>query len=111
MPKNKKLLEEIKLALSTMPEDFQDEDVEEHNEEIQELQPDGATEETQPVVDTVKKPRVGIYCHGKECKKSTPDVDLIVVECKGKVADKTRKQVKAKCQICGKNKSGFKPKD
>lgn len=104
MPKNKKLLEEIKLALSTMPEDFQD-------EEIQERQPDGAAEETQPVVDTVKEPRVGIYCHGKECKKSTPDVDLIVVECKGKVADKTRKQVKAKCQICGKNKSGFKPKD
>ena len=104
MPKNKKLLEEIKLALSTMPEDFQD-------EEIQELQPDGATEETQPVVNLVKEPRVGIYCHGKECKKSTPDVDLIVVECKGKVADKTRKQVKAKCQICGKNKSGFKPKD
>ena len=106
MPKNKKLLEEIKLALSTMPEDFQDEDVEEHphehNEEIQEIQ---------PVVNTVKEPRVGIYCHGKECKKSTPDVDLIVVECKGKVADKTRKQVKAKCQICGKNKSGFKPKD
>ena len=106
MPKNKKLLEEIKLALSTMPEDFQDEDVEEqpneHNEEIQ---------ETQPVVNTVKEPRVGIYCHGKECKKSTPDVDLIVVECKGKVADKTRKQIKAKCQICGKNKSGFKPKD
>ena len=106
MPKNKKLLEEIKLALSTMPEDFQDEDVEEqpheHNEEIQ---------ETQPVVNLVKEPRVGIYCHGKECKKSTPDVDLIVVECKGKVADKTRKQVKAKCQICGKNKSGFKPKD
>jgi hypothetical protein len=104
MPKNKKLLEEIKLALSTMPEDFQD-------EEIQELQPDGAAEETQPVVNTVKEPRVGIYCHGKECKKSTPDVDLIVVECKGKVADKTRKQIKAKCQICGKNKSGFKPKD
>ena len=102
MPKNKKLLEEIKLALSTMPEDFQDEDVAEHNEEIQ---------ETQPVVNSVKEPRVGIYCHGKECKKSTPDVDLIVVECKGKVADKTRKQVKAKCQICGKNKSGFKPKD
>ena len=102
MPKNKKLLEEIKLALSTMPEDFQDEDVaeqpHEHNEEIQETQP-------------VKEPRVGIYCHGKECKKSTPDVDLIVVECKGKVADKTRKQIKAKCQICGKNKSGFKPKD
>ena len=111
MPKNKKLLEEIKLALSTMPEDFQDEDVEEHNEEIQELQSDGAPEETQPVVDTGKEPRVGIYCHGKECKKSTPDVDLIVVECKGKVADKTRKQIKAKCQICGKNKSGFKPKD
>ena len=104
MPKNKKLLEEIKLALSTMPEDFQD-------EEIQELQPDDATKETQPVVNLVKEPRVGIYCHGKECKKSTPDVDLIVVECKGKVADKTRKQVKAKCQICGKNKSGFKPKD
>jgi hypothetical protein len=104
MPKNKKLLEEIKLALSTMPEDFQD-------EEIQELQPDGASKETQPVVNLVKEPRVGIYCHGKECKKSTPDVDLIVVECKGKVADKTRKQVKAKCQICGKNKSGFKPKD
>ena len=104
MPKNKKLLEEIKLALSTMPEDFQD-------EEIQELQPDDATKETQPVVNTVKEPRVGIYCHGKECKKSTPDVDLIVVECKGKVADKTRKQIKAKCQICGKNKSGFKPKD
>ena len=102
MPKNKKLLEEIKLALSTMPEDFQDEDIAEHNEEIQ---------ETQPVVNLVKEPRVGIYCHGKECKKSTPDVDLIVVECKGKVADKTRKQVKAKCQICGKNKSGFKPKD
>ena len=101
MPKNKKLLEEIKLALSTMPEDFQDE----------EKQPDCEPEETQPVVDTVKEPRVGIYCHGKECKKSTPDVDLIVVECKGKVADKTRKQVKAKCQICGKNKSGFKPKD
>ena len=104
MPKNKKLLEEIKLALSTMPEDFQD-------EEIQELQPDDATKETQPVVNLVKEPRVGIYCHGKECKKSTPDVDLIVVECKGKVADKTRKQIKAKCQICGKNKSGFKPKD
>ena len=104
MPKNKKLLEEIKLALSTMPEDFQD-------EEIQELQPDDVTKETQPVVNLVKEPRVGIYCHGKECKKSTPDVDLIVVECKGKVADKTRKQVKAKCQICGKNKSGFKPKD
>ena len=104
MPKNKKLLEKIKLALSTMPEDFQD-------EEIQELQPDGASKETQPVVNLVKEPRVGIYCHGKECKKSTPDVDLIVVECKGKVADKTRKQVKAKCQICGKNKSGFKPKD
>jgi hypothetical protein len=104
MPKNKKLLEEIKLALSTMPEDFQD-------EEIQELQPDGASKETQPVVNLVKEPRVGIYCHGKECKKSTPDVDLIVVECKGKVADKTRKQIKAKCQICGKNKSGFKPKD
>ena len=104
MPKNKKLLEEIKLALSTMPKDFQD-------EEIQELQSDGATEETQPVVNSVKEPRVGIYCHGKECKKSTPDVDLIVVECKGKVADKTRKQIKAKCQICGKNKSGFKPKD
>ena len=106
MPKNRKLLEEIKLALSTMPEEFQDEDVaeqqHEHNEEIQ---------ETQPVVNSVKEPRVGIYCHGKECKKSTPDVDLIVVECKGKVADKTRKQVKAKCQICGKNKSGFKPKD
>ena len=106
MPRNKKLLEKIKLALSTMPEDFQDEDVaeqpHEHNEEIQ---------ETQPVVNSVKEPRVGIYCHGKECKKSTPDVDLIVVECKGKVADKTRKQVKAKCQICGKNKSGFKPKD
>ena len=111
MPKNKKLLEEIKLALSTMPEDFQDEDVEEHNEEIQEKQPDCEPVETQPVVNTVKEPRVGIYCHGKECKKSTPDVDLIVVECKGKVADKTRKQVKAKCQICGKNKSGFKPKD
>ena len=111
MPKNKKLLEEIKLALSTMPEDFQDEDVEEHNEEIQELQPDDVAKETQPVVNLVKEPRVGIYCHGKECKKSTPDVDLIVVECKGKVADKTRKQVKAKCQICGKNKSGFKPKD
>ena len=110
MPKNKKLLEEIKLALSTMPEDLQDDEYE-HNEEIQERQPDGASEETQPVVNTVKEPRVGIYCHGKECKKSTPDVDLIVVECKGKVADKTRKQVKAKCQICGKNKSGFKPKD
>ena len=104
MPKNKKLLEEIKLALSTMPEDFQD-------EKIQERQSDGESEEIQPVVNTVKEPRVGIYCHGKECKKSTPDVDLIVVECKGKVADKTRKQVKAKCQICGKNKSGFKPKD
>ena len=104
MPKNKKLLEKNKLALSTMPEDFQD-------EEIQERQSDGAAEETQPVVNLVKEPRVGIYCHGKECKKSTPDVDLIVVECKGKVADKTRKQVKAKCQICGKNKSGFKPKD
>ena len=104
MPKNKKLLEEIKLALSTMPEDFQD-------EEIQERQSDCASKETQPVVNLVKEPRVGIYCHGKECKKSTPDVDLIVVECKGKVADKTRKQVKAKCQICGKNKSGFKPKD
>ena len=104
MPKNKKLLEEIKLALSTMPEDFQD-------EEIQELQPDGASKETQPVVNLVKEPRVGIYCHGKECNKSTPDVDLIVVECKGKVADKTRKQVKAKCQICGKNKSGFKTRD
>ena len=102
MPKNKKLLEEIKLALSTMPEEVAD-----NNEEIQERQPDGASEKTQPV----KEPRVGIYCHGKECKKSTPDVDLIVVECKGKVADKTRKQVKAKCQICGKNKSGFKPKD
>ena len=87
-----------------MPEDFQD-------EEIQKLQPDDVTKETQPVVNLVKEPRVGIYCHGKECKKSTPDVDLIVVECKGKVADKTRKQIKAKCQICGKNKSGFKPKD
>ena len=95
MPRNKKLLEEIKLALSTMPEK-----VAENNEEQQ-------SDSAQPV----KEPRVGIYCHGKECKKSTPDVDLIVVECKGKVADKTRKQIKAKCQICGKNKSGFKPKD
>ena len=108
MPRNKKLLEEIKLALSTMPED-----IELEQPQTAEVQPDKVTEtkqEIQPVVKA-KEPRIGIHCHSKECKKQTPDVDFKIVECPGKVDGKVRYQAKAQCQVCGKNKSGFKPKD